>query len=175
MREKQQCSNRLHNTAQHSTSRTYDSTAHPPKLSSQRLFSQHGHAQIVTGCRQLVLGLLCPPAAKQLLKQDWMTVIHTALCILCSGLQCWHTLPVLLNRTPCVGWAVCATSSHVRACMGWPATPAHCRATINRYGFNSAGAEAAAAHLDSFCVQAQRHPEIKPGKAVTHRYQTLRS
>jgi hypothetical protein len=38
-----------------------------------------------------------------------------------------------------------------------------CRATINRYGFNSAGADAAAAHLDNFWVHAQRNPDIKPG------------
>lgn len=37
------------------------------------------------------------------------------------------------------------------------------KATINRYGFNSAGADAAAGHLDSFWVQAERHPDIKPG------------
>lgn len=37
------------------------------------------------------------------------------------------------------------------------------KATINRYGFNSAGADAAAAHLDNFWVHAQRNPDIKPG------------
>lgn len=37
------------------------------------------------------------------------------------------------------------------------------RSTINRYGFNSAGAEAAAAHLDSFWSAAEKNPDIKPG------------
>jgi dihydroorotate dehydrogenase len=41
------------------------------------------------------------------------------------------------------------------------------RATINRYGFNSAGADAAASHLDNFWVHAQRNPDIKPGAATT--------
>jgi hypothetical protein len=50
--------------------------------------------------------------------------------------------------------------------LSLPLLPWYCRATINRYGFNSAGAEAAAAHLESFCAQAERHPDIKPGKAV---------
>lgn len=38
-----------------------------------------------------------------------------------------------------------------------------CRATINRYGFNSAGADAAAAHLDNFWAHAEQNPSIKPG------------
>jgi hypothetical protein len=41
-----------------------------------------------------------------------------------------------------------------------------CRATINRYGFNSAGADAAASHLENFWVHAQRNPDIKPGAAT---------
>uniref|UniRef100_A0A383V1S4 Dihydroorotate dehydrogenase (quinone), mitochondrial n=1 Tax=Tetradesmus obliquus TaxID=3088 RepID=A0A383V1S4_TETOB len=37
------------------------------------------------------------------------------------------------------------------------------KATINRYGFNSAGADAAAHHLESFWKRVEHHPDIKPG------------
>lgn len=37
------------------------------------------------------------------------------------------------------------------------------KATINRYGFNSAGADAAAHHLETFWNGVEHHPHLKPG------------
>lgn len=67
----------------------------------------------------------------------------------------WHA--VLLKQAP----RACGTRPAQQEACGLLLL---CRATINRYGFNSAGADAAAGHLDSFWVQAERHPDIKPGE-----------
>eukprot|EP00775_Hariotina_reticulata_P012749 gene12749-12878_t len=37
------------------------------------------------------------------------------------------------------------------------------KATINRYGFNSAGADAAASHLESFWAAVEKYPDMKTG------------
>ena len=38
-----------------------------------------------------------------------------------------------------------------------------CRAVVNRYGFNSLGADAVQDNLEAFCAKAIKHPDIKPG------------